>query len=517
MLSRLMAEKPRKKLGRQSAKVEMLPPPTGGWNARDPLSAMKPEDAIVLDNIIPGDGAVRMRRGYSEWATGLSGTYVETLMEYSPPTGSPTLFAATPTTIYDVTASGAAVSSVAAMSNGRWQHVNMATTGGNFLCCVNGQNNYRTYDGSSWTDQGAALTGVTSSTLIHITSHKSRLWFTQANTLDLWYLATQAITGAATKFPVGPLCRLGGHILTTATWTKDGGDGMDDLFVIITNNGEVIVYNGTDPSDADAWSLVGVFRVAEPIGRRCMIKVGADLGIITSRGVALLSQIIGTNRSGQGKVAVSNKISGAYQSSYAAAGTSFGWQVVEYPRENLIIVNVPIAERVTQYQYVLNVETGSWCRFRGLNAGCWSLLGDDLFFGGNDGIVYKYGPDYVDNGDQIPWYIQSAYTTLKSPQTKRFCMARPLILGPSGYTPAVDLKTDYDTSVSSLPATVAASSGTPWGSPWGSPWGYASTPQGRWQAVEGWGQAASIAMSGALSQEFVYNSCDLMWEPGTFL
>jgi hypothetical protein len=137
------------------SQVATLPPPVGGWNARDPLPSMKPEDAIVLDNLIPGVGSVSLRKGHGAYVTGL-GSYIESLMEYSPPSGTVKLFAATPTAIYDVTATGAVgAAAVTSLSNGRFQHTMFATAGGNYLVCANGANAVRNFDGTSWTTPAA--------------------------------------------------------------------------------------------------------------------------------------------------------------------------------------------------------------------------------------------------------------------------------------------------------------------------------------------------------------------------
>jgi hypothetical protein len=68
----------------QRAQIGAIPAPTGGWNARDALSAMDPADAVSLVNWIPDLGAVGVRPGYSSYCTGL-GAAVESLMEYSAP------------------------------------------------------------------------------------------------------------------------------------------------------------------------------------------------------------------------------------------------------------------------------------------------------------------------------------------------------------------------------------------------------------------------------------------------
>lgn len=503
----------------QKADIKTLPAPTGGWNARDPLPAMKPEDAVTLDNMIPGIGGVSLRRGYTASVTGL-GSYVESLMEYGPPSGNNKLFAATPTAIYDVSASGAVgAAAVSGLTNGRWQHVNFGATGGSYLCAVNGVDGYRTFDGSAWANHTADITGATAATFSNITVHMNRLWFTQAGTLDAWYLPVAAIQGAATKLPLGPLCSLGGELIALASWTHDGGTGPDDYLVCITSKGQVVIYQGTDPSSATTWATVGIFRIAEPVGKRCVIQVGGDLGVITSKGVVPLSAVLNVNRSGADKVAITNKISGAFAKAYQLCGSSFGWQICEYPRGKLLIVNVPIAERVTAYQYVMNVETGAWCRFTNVNAGCWALKGSDLYFGGHNGTVYKFDTEYLDDTASIGFTVQTAFYDFRTPQNKRFVAARPLVRAPSGYSVSLDLKVNYDTSPARVTgAPIPTSAGSIWDvAAWDvSDWEGESSPQAAWQSVAGIGQVGSVAIAGSLSQEFVLNSVDMLAEPGGF-
>jgi len=522
MFHRLLKKFSNRQTGRATAKVHTLPAPVGGWNRRDSLSAMKPEDAIILDNIIPDNGRVRLRGGYLSWATDMAELHVETLMEYAPPDGGNKLFAAAPAEVYDVTTAGAASSAFSpGGTSARWQHTMFATTGGNFLCIVNGSNHYYTYDGSTWTNQAANVTGATSSTFVNVAVHANRLWFVQVDSLDAWYLETAAITGAATQFPLGPLCKKGGYLLAIGTWTEDGGDGSDDRWVGVTSKGEVIVYQGTDPSSADDWMLVGVYSVSEPIGRRCLIKVGGDIGIITSSGVALLSQLIGVNRSGQGKVAITNKIAGAFQEAYRQCGTSHGWQIVEFPSQSLVIINVPWQERVTAYQYVINIDTGAWCRFTGVNANCWSLLGDDLFFGTSEGKTYKFGEHLSDDGDPISYTIQLAYNKCGGPYAKVFQAARLLMMATVGYNPGVEIKLDYD---SNPPNVTPPAGGTAAGPEWDvaewdvADWGVSVESRSRWQSVYGEGRAVSVVLAGnGFDVTFEFSEVDVMYQPGGWL
>jgi hypothetical protein len=508
----------------ETSGVITLPPPVGGWNRRDPLANMEITDAVQMDNIIPGVGAVGLRRGVEVHASGL-GTgglaYVESLMVWTGPAGEK-FFAARPNAVFEITTAGAVGSAeFSSTVNARWQHTMFGTAAGNFLVIANGGTDVRNYDGSSWSTP--SITGVTSANLIGVTSHQSRLWFVEKDKLDPWYLSVSSIAGAATKLLISPYCRLGGYLMAMGSWTRDGGSGADDVLVCVTSKGEVILFSGTDPADADAWSLIGRFKIPPPIGRRCMVNAGSDLGILTATGIIPLSGVLAASESAQAESAITDKIAGAFREAFYTAGTQFGWQVVEYPREQLVVVNVPYAERSIQYQYVLNINSGvaggAWTRFKNLNANCWCVYNDKLYFGGNDGKVYRYGAGYRDPGDvTISATLQQAFTNCGVPEVKRFVGARPLVRSPNDYSPTVQLKTDYDTSLPSLPSTAAADTPSLWDEAvWDvSFWDASSVPRGTWQMVSGTGTTVSVAMTVSLAQEFTLNQTDLMFERGGF-
>ena len=81
------------------------------------------------------------------------------------------------------------------------------------------------------------------------------------------------------------VAQLGGYLVAAGTWTIDAGYGVDDNLVFITSNGEVIVYSGTDPSDITKFALVGVWRIGKPVGKRCLMKYGGDMIILTYNGL----------------------------------------------------------------------------------------------------------------------------------------------------------------------------------------------------------------------------------------
>jgi hypothetical protein len=518
MLLQLLAER-QKRAARPAVSHKSLPPPVGGWNARDALPAMKDTDALRLDNFICDSGAITFRKGSIEHVTGLTGSYVESLMEYAPPTGANKLFAAAPNNVYDVTTTGAVgAASIGSMTNGRWQHVMFANGSGNYLFIVNGADAPRYFDGSSWTVP--AITGFTEENSIHVNIHGNRIWLTEKDTMKVWYLATSAVAGAATELNLAPYARRGGYLVGMWSWSRDGGDGQDDYAVFITSKGEVIVYQGIDPASADTFALVGVWQIGEPIGRRCAIKAGSDLLLLTSQGVVPLSQISGLNIGEQVTVSITNKISGAFRDAYLIAGDYFGWQIIEYPRRHLVIVNVPFAERSTSYQYVINTMTGAWSRFTGINAGAWAMLGDSIFWGGHDGKVYQFDNGYEDAASAaIVGVYQSAYSMFKTPRRKFFKAARPIFFGPDGYVPGVVAQVNYDASTPDLITIASEEQGATWDdAEWDdADWGVDSVPSQGWQNLVGEGISGSFAFSVSSRSELAFNGVDVLFELGGLL
>jgi hypothetical protein len=167
-----------KKLRRQVSITETVTAPIKGWNARDPLASMKPDEAVYLDNWFPTTGSVDLRKGSENFSTGMTGL-VESLMSYNSPSVSQ-LFGAVDEYIYDVSASGAVgAAEVSGLTSAQWQHINFTTAAGSFLYIVNGADTPYLYDGATWTSiTGAsvpAITGVTTTGLINIWQHKGRI------------------------------------------------------------------------------------------------------------------------------------------------------------------------------------------------------------------------------------------------------------------------------------------------------------------------------------------------------
>jgi hypothetical protein len=491
-----------------------VPAPIEGWDAISSLADMKASRAIVLENFFPEPGQVRLRKGYSQHATGMTGV-VESLMAWNGGSSSK-MFAAANNSIYEVTSSGAVgAAAVSGLTNNRWQHVNFGAGGGGYLILANGEDSVRAYSGSAWSTP--AITNVTASTLVHVMAHKKRLYFIKKNTMSVWYLGTGAISGAATEFPLESVFRRGGHLLTFGSWSIDGGNGLDDLAVFITSEGEVAIYQGTDPGASD-WQIVGRWDIGAPIGRRSLLKVGGDLGAVTIDGFVPLSAVLNTDRAAVEKISLSNRIKNAANSAARLYKDNFGWQAIGYPRGNWALFNIPISEGTTQHQYVMNVLTGAWCKFTGMNANCWELLNDMLYFGGNDGKVYLADDGFDDDGAAREGNIKTAFNYFGKPgQQKQFKLVRPVITTDAAIAPAVELNVNFEDRYPTAVPTAAASSGPFWDEEyWDSvEWGDAADITLQWIGVVGIGLCAALRLRVAsAAADVAVSAFDVIYEPG---
>ena len=490
--------------------------PIGGLNARDSLAAMPPQDAVILDNFFPTPTTVDLRKGYIKWATGLP-SHVESLMSYKSATASK-IFAASGTEIYDVTVQGAVGTAVVTgLTNARFQHANFGTPGGQFLYLVNGVDKPRLYNGSTWTAiDGAstpAITGVTTTSLIHLNVYKNRLFFIEKDSMSAWYLPINSIAGTASELDFSSMFKLGGYLAAMATWTIDNSAGIQEYAVFISSEGEVAVYQGADPGDANSWSVVGVFRIGHPVGRRCFAKVGSDVIIIGADGFIPLSKALLTDRS-QTQEAISTKILNLVNEDVAKYGTTFGWEPCLFPIGNKFIINVPEQANKLSYQYVMNTVTSAWCKFKGWNANCFLVDDDRLFFGGNytdsnnKGYVARADYLYSDDGAFIQGEVKTAFQYFGAPGLlKRFTMVRPIFNTAGTMNAALNMDVDFDNKPPTATPTFFNTGGTKWDTAkWNTfQWFGGFEIKKNWQGVNG------VGYSGALHMKIVHNIAPVQW------
>ncbi len=508
-----------------------IPASVKGWDQISSLANMDPDHAVQLDNWVPRPGYLEIRRGSRSWASGVgtASSPVETIMAYnSPNTGSSKLFAIGGGAIYDVTAGGvASISTITGLSSNRWQFCNFTNAAvASWLVAADGVDAPVIYNGSVWATM--TLTGVLTTTIASWTAWKGRLWCTFINSTNVGYLGNSAISGAVTTFDLGQQMTRGGYIIAIATWTQDSKQTVDEYIAFISSRGQVIVYQGTDPSTANTFALVGVYDIGAPIGRRCFLRISGNLWIICVDGVLPMSEMLTQDRAASAKVAPTTMIQNAMMTSARLYAANFGWQFIEYAKGQLAILNIPQVEDNTSVQYVMNTLTGAWCQFTGLNANCWEVLNDVPYFGSNDGHVYQwdYGSgDYIDSTNlPITATVQTAFNYFESRgHLKRWTMVRPILTTDGSVTPGVGLNIDFGTDAPiSIPSTATAVSALWDVALWDvAIWPLNSSLVANWTTVEGIGQCASIltkvsTVANGQSNGVVLqlNGWDLIAEPG---
>jgi len=443
--------------GRQSSGTASSPAPVGGWNARDPEAAMKPTEAVWLENWRPGTSDVTVRGGVTFHATGI-GEKVLTVMGYNSTTSN-SLWAATDAGIYDATVAGPVGAADHMLTDGKLCYTLFTVLGGTYLQAVNGTDDMVMYDGSTWMDVNGtstpAITGLATDQMANICVFKRRIWYVEKDSMSAWYLPVDQIAGALEEFPLGQLFVRGGYLMAMTNWTIDGGNGVDDYVVFITSEGEAAVYKGSDPTTAADFALVGVYYVGEPIGRKCCIKYGGDALLLTQTGLYPLSKAFQSatlNRS----VAVSNKIDSVFSASAGAYGANYGWEGLVFPTENLLMVNIPIVTQSQSYQFAMNTITGAWSLFTGWNAFSWEAWQGGLYFGGN-GYVAKALDGTSDFGNDIVALGRGAYNYFKSYDQKHFKLFRPIVRVSGAAKVELGVDVDFESSTGTAdigPATI---------------------------------------------------------------
>ena len=432
--------------------------PIKGLNQRDNISDMEPEYAVTMDNYLPMNTKVCLRKGYVRHAQ--LGTSVSTLAVYNGTSGAQFL-AVSNHKIWNVS-SGANAYAVleSGINNDNFRTAQYK----DYLFFVNGTDTPKVY---SYTTQEQAgnwsfsATGLTASRIVNVGVSKQRLWFVEKDSLKVWYPQTAGnISGTLQYFDFAQVCRYGGHLVAVAAWTQDGGQGIDDLTVFITSEGEVLVYSGSDINDADDWKLRGSYKISRPIGWRCLLQYQGDLVVITEDGYLPLSKTLPLDKANLAQAAFSDTISGLVLNRTQNYAAYEGWQGIIYSRGGFALFNVPVSNNFEQH--VINLNTGAWCRFTGIRSYCWEQFDKRLYFGSDRG-VYLFDEGYSDDGSAIEGVVQQAYNNLGTERLKRVQLLNPRTKSVSPYSLVIYTNMDMEEQEVDYEESIGFSGKTLWG------------------------------------------------------
>lgn len=500
---------PRRKAVATKGLTFSIPAPHGGLNLRDAITALSPDQARRLINWRPSSGQLSARPGLTAHATGLNPSSCKQVAAFRSTT-TEKLIAFTTTRIYDVTAAGAATELVNSMTNGNWS----TALFGNRLSMVNGADTPRDFDGTTCATVTWTGSGLTATNLVNIAQVRNRIWFCEANQADVWYGGIASISGTVTKFQLSQIVS-GGYCMAIGGWSRDAGDGMDDFTVFVMSTGQIAVYQG-DP--ASTFSLVGIYGGDDsvpPIGRRCLIRLGGELLIITRGGLVPVSAMMSGLGLNLQALEPWGKIAPALAADAILHGARTGWQGALH--DGFLYVTVPQSDTLSR-QYVLNTRNGAWTVYSGLNCSSVASYGNELYMGllGSGTVKRHAGDD--DDGSEIVCEARGAYVVpSQSYASNQYTACRVKIAASGTVTGVIGVDTDYfeETITGDAVALIEAASETPWGSEWGSPWSSPPENISSWVGVVGVGRSVAVKLKVYVtSSDTKWSVTDVAFKPG---
>lgn len=534
--------------------TQTVPPPTQGLNTTGAVADMPPADAIELDNWIAQDLGLQMRSGWFEYATNIGGgatNQIRTILAYNgtPATGvanpltSSQLFAAIDTGIYYIEGGGnlAASSPVMALSGtsnaGTMSWAMFTAAGGAqyLIACSETDGGYL-YDGITWikmvsTGSGPGhITAVNPALFAQVCVWKRRLMFTLRASSQVWFLAVGTVGGAAQLFDFGPQLINGGALVGLTNWTQDDGAGIDDRLVILGSSGDLVIYSGTDPADADNFANVGVWYIGQPpVGRRCMTTSGGNVYVLTQFGVIPVNQIV---QGGLDNILTSDtellaqlrKLQSLLNTDFQTLLNTDGWELLALPGLALLHIARPSISLNENIQYAFQQHQAAWCRLLDVPGKTYSRRLNEVYAGTADGRVLRVFSGSVDGlkldgtgATQINARVTPAFNYLGAPTLqKQALMIRLNFIAQA--VPSWSMLMNVDFSVTSLSATPAATTGI--GSLWDASfwdvdkWAGGAAAYGEWRSVEGLGYALSPSIFVSSNAPTTLASIEYMVKPG---
>lgn len=531
-----------------------VPSPNKGLDLSTPLTDQDQRSAVVLENFLCRRIGVELRKGSLRWTTNLGGSgslaKIVTLMSYHPPRDAGAVYLARQFAacddgkIYDITGQTpesfvpiASVTIPGQLSPGRFSWTNISTAGTNYLCICTAGGGYWTFDHTGgWVNRTAFITPsptfgpVPAIDFDFVISWKNRLWFIVNNKAEAFFLPPTSIQGIGSGFDFGALLVNGGSLAAMASWTLDGGDGIDDKLVLVGSEGDVLVYDGTDPTSIATFKIVGRWYTGRPPdGRRFMSPYGGDLYLITEVGIEYMTNLL----RGQGLLDSAAANAGDPSRRFNeiigrevrdSRGDQF-WKLISLTREEGVVIQTPYSYGSQAHQYFFGVLSHGWSKLTGWPATAMNNFQGELYYGTVDGKVCKAFTGDTDDelvdgtiGVTPKWELQSAFV---APNEDRVSLKRPQLVrvvfqGPS--PPEVKLQVNTEWSTVSVPGTppIALPSEAKWDlATWDlSTWGSDINAYSVWVGTEGLGVYFSLRMSVRGVPGTLFNSWSITYEGG---
>lgn len=369
-----------------------------------------------------------------------------------------------------------------------------------------------------------------------VTVWKSRLWFVERDSTRGWYMDVGSLYGTATSFDFGVKMRAGGSLSNLFNWSYDGGTGggLETYLVGISAAGDIVIYQGTDPSSADTFGLKGTWYCGGvPYGRRIAIDYGGDILILSLLGVVPLSKlVVGTPVEEQSQYKT-RKIANLFSNLAKLYRNLQGWSIHQHPTDNALLICYPTMPGANTSQLAMSFATQGWSQYRNLPIVSGGVWAGQFYIGTADGRVC-INDDYLDAvapstlNDAtytiafvgVDWSFLTAFTNGGNARQKQVAMLRPSLLSQLA-TPSVKVtaKYNFDTSEPSAPTGDGTGGAGTWdNATWDSTlWASDSTPYEPLVGATGMGRSAAIAVQGKAVVRTTFVGVDVFFDQGGIL
>jgi len=458
----------------QSNKILYLPPPTGGLNFISPLADMPESDTPYSKNVNPDARYSKCRDGITSVA-GADATLsfiASFLMSLNKSDGSIVfllvdgLGAAS-----SITSSG--VSAVVPASGCPYYWCEFR----NRIFMAQATKTPRDWDGTTYT--ATAWTGPTVTGLTNPWSYKGRMYFAYSvsgNQTSVWYGGVSAITGALTELPLLSIWTKGGYTAFGGTTVLNFGNVTEEFCVFVSSMGEVLVYQGDDPS-ASNWQIVGRFFISPPAHRFSFFYYGGDLHVVTTQSVISVRDLMAGQAATGRFQSLTEKIDPEIAKSASNPFISAIFlRATVSPRENLLYLYAQNSSSgVEEYGFfVMNLVTKAWGWYTVQEGSTGSSpylnlcnavssatdiyycvsevgVGVHLIKGGQIDQIY----DTLSTNIDINYKLQHSFVSGNQNTNKKFNKIRPIIKDQSTLT--IGSYSDFDTTLASQSVAVSLS------------------------------------------------------------
>ena len=266
-----------------------------------------------------------------------------------------------------------------------------------------------------------------------------------------YYLPTGQISGALTAFDFGNKFPSGGSLVGLWDWTREGGSSVNSYLVAISRGGDVIVYQGLDPSNAASFGSKGAWYVGGlPAGRSFVYGYSGDLLILTAYGLLQLSALVEGVPASKDEVYLTRRIKRFIREEMSVSRDEMGWNIIQHPRLGYLMIVAPPRAGARLIQFVRS-SNGAWTMFRDVPISSIGEYLGELYFGTDFDRGHKLYrmSNTLDNEKPIQWALLTSYSGVGSPANfKRVHFIRPMFVG--SMTPVYDVQARYDFDLAAI-------------------------------------------------------------------